>query len=128
MQLLLQDNLLFTTVKIAYHGLEVAIDKVLIDTGSVSTLLSVDSVENVAIFPEPDDPLHIIRGVGGSEIVFLKRVDYVEVGTYQLSQFAVEIGAMDYGFAINGILGMDFLLQAGAILDLNQMNINFTAK
>lgn len=32
---------------------------------------------------------------------------------------------MDYGFAINGILGMDFLVSAGAIINLREMTIEF---
>jgi hypothetical protein len=32
---------------------------------------------------------------------------------------------MDYGFEIQGILGMDFLLQAGAIIDLGELNLRF---
>ena len=37
----------------------------------------------------------------------------------------VEIGAMDYGFSINGILGMDFLRAAGAILNLRDLTMSF---
>jgi hypothetical protein len=32
---------------------------------------------------------------------------------------------MDYGFEINGILGMDFLTRAGAVLDLGDLTIDF---
>lgn len=32
---------------------------------------------------------------------------------------------MDYGFEINGILGMDFLINAGAIINLRSMTIEF---
>lgn len=123
--LILQDNLLFTSVNICFRGVEIVIDRVLIDTGSVSTILSADKVEKAALFPEPDDPLHIIRGVGGSEVVFMKQLDFLSVTGVKLPQFAVEIGAMDYGFSINGILGMDFLLQAKAILDLKRLCIDF---
>jgi hypothetical protein len=82
-------------------------------------------VEAINIFPEPNDTLHIVRGVGGSEVVFVKQLDYLQLGTQRLIDFAVEIGAMDYGFAINAILGMDFLLQAGAIIDLHTMQMTF---
>jgi hypothetical protein len=34
---------------------------------------------------------------------------------------------MDYGFRINGILGMDFLTQAGAIINLQEMKIEFAS-
>ncbi len=32
---------------------------------------------------------------------------------------------MDYGFEMNGILGMDFLMRAGAIINLREMSITF---
>jgi len=32
---------------------------------------------------------------------------------------------MDYGFEINGILGMDFLLQTGAIINLRDLSLDF---
>lgn len=36
------------------------------------------------------------------------------------------VGGMDYGFEINGILGMDFLKRARAIIDLGKLIIEFT--
>jgi len=33
---------------------------------------------------------------------------------------------MDYGFEINGILGMDFLMKAGAVIDLQDLQIDFS--
>ena len=32
---------------------------------------------------------------------------------------------MDYGFEINGILGMDFLTSIGAVINLRELNISF---
>jgi hypothetical protein len=37
----------------------------------------------------------------------------------------VEIGGVDYGFAINGILGMDFLRATGAIVNLNDLTLSW---
>jgi hypothetical protein len=31
---------------------------------------------------------------------------------------------MDYGFAIDGIIGTDFLLQVGAVIDLSRLEIH----
>jgi len=39
--------------------------------------------------------------------------------------FEIEIGGMDYGFEINGILGMDFIIRAKAIINLAEMRIDF---
>jgi len=45
----------------------------------------------------PNDKLHRLRGVGGHEHVFLRRVDRFAVGEHGLDDFDIEIGEMDYG-------------------------------
>ena len=52
-------------------------------------------------------------------------VDNLKLGECSINDFEVEIGGMDYGFEINGILGMDFLLHAEAIINLRAMKIEF---
>jgi hypothetical protein len=47
------------------------------------------------------------------------------LGDYVFENFEIEIGGMDYGFEINGILGMDFLLLAGAMINLRDKQIEF---
>ena len=108
MRLQLQDNLPFTAVTLYDRGQSIEILNVLIDTGSATTILAADAVHKVQIVPEPDDTLYTIRGVGGSEVVFSRKVDALELGECHLDQFEIEVGGMDYGFSINGILGMDF--------------------
>lgn len=125
MRLELEGNLPFVAIKVGYRGEELVIRKVLIDTGSAGTLLSVDAVALIGLFPLPEDSLHTIRGIGGSEVVFSRPVDYLAVGDRTLDGFEDEIGGMDYGFEINGILGMDFLTRAGAVLDLSNLTIGF---
>ena len=125
MQLLLRDDLPFTTVRINYLGEAIEIDNVLVDTGSASTIFASDVLASINVTPEPDDKLYAIRGVGGSETVFSREMDFVQVGEKQLDQFEIEIGGMDYGFEINGILGMDFLATVGAIINLRELRIEF---
>jgi predicted aspartyl protease len=114
------------TVGLSYEGQSIEIQDVLVDTGSASTLFAADAVAAISLFPQPTDELRLIRGVGGTEAVFSRTIDNVEVGGRQLAQFEIEIAGMDYGFAINGILGMDFLTRTGAIIDLAKMQIEFT--
>jgi hypothetical protein len=45
------------------------------------------------------------------------------LGELQINDFEIEVGAMDYGFEIDGIVGMDFLTQVGAIIDLAKSEI-----
>lgn len=125
MQLSLKHNLPFTSVSVAYEGQEVEVDHVLVDTGSASTIFAADIVATIEIAPLPDDVLHTIRGVGGSEVVFSRVVDYIQVGDRRLTSLEIEVGGMDYGFEISGILGMDFLAEVGAIINLQDMRIDF---
>ena len=126
-QLSLKYDLPFTTVSIAHNGMTMGIPDVLVDTGSASTILAVDIVANVQISPRADDILHTLHGIGGSEVVFTRRIDYLKVGERSIADFEIEVGGMDYGFKINGILGMDFLTRAGAIINLQEMRIEFAS-
>ena len=125
MQLWLKDNLPFTTVTLGYRGQELEIENILVDTGSASTIFAADGLAAIQIIPLPDDILHTIRGVGGSETVFSRVVDYVKVGEKRLAGLEIEVGGMEYGFEFDGILGMDFLTNAGAIINLCDMLIDF---
>jgi len=125
MLLSLKDNLPFTSVILCYQDHTLEISNVLVDTGSASTIFAADVVFNIQIAPSADDVLHTIQGVGGSEVVFTRRVDYLKLGEQSLKNFEIEVGGMDYGFEINGILGMDFLVQAGVVINLHEFSIEF---
>jgi len=128
MELLLKENLPFITVTIDYEGANLNIQNVLVDTGSASTIFAADVVATIGIVPELTDMLQTIQGVGGMEVVFMRRVDGLQVEAHRLLNFDIEIGGMDYGFEINGILGMDFLMQTGAVINLRDMTIEFSSE
>jgi hypothetical protein len=123
MRIELRAGLPFVTVRLRHAEQELTLHDVLLDTGSAGTLFATDSVSAIGLVYEPDDALHRIHGVGGSEFVFMKRVDQVSGGELQVSDFAVEVGAMDYGFQLDGIIGTDFLLTVGAVIDLSTLAI-----
>jgi hypothetical protein len=124
----LRDGLPFTKVTVNYRGNEIEITDILIDTGSASTIISADAVSKINLYPLPEDPISIIRGVGGNEVVFSRRIDALKVGETELLNFDVEIGSMDYGFKISGIIGMDFLVASGALINLKNSTITFSPK
>ena len=120
MQLTLRDDLILTYVTVAYQGREVEVPDLVVDTGSATTMLSTDIVGQIGVVPESQDTLHVVRGIGGTEVVFSRRVDRLQVGARAVEQFEIEVGGIDTAFDINGILGMDFLLQTGAIINLGR--------
>jgi hypothetical protein len=125
MQFVLKDNLPFTSVVIGYKGSEVEVTNVLIDTGSATSIFSTDIVEHIQIVPLPQDILQVSREIGGTEVDFKRRVDFLKLGEFRLPDFEIEVGGMDYGFDIHGILGMDFLIGSGASINLKTMQIQF---
>jgi len=124
MRIQVRDGLPSVTVTLLYRGQQLDLANVLLDTGSAGTLFAADQVLAVGLQYEADDLVQRIRGVGGAEFVFIKRIDRLSVGELQVSDFDIEVGAMDYGFAIDGIIGTDFLLQVGAVIDLSRLEIH----
>lgn len=47
------------------------------------------------------------------------------LGIRRANAVKVSFGGMDYGFAINGILGADFLTRARAVIELGRLTIHF---
>ncbi len=125
MKLELRHRLPFVSATLDHQGGSVELKPVLIDTGSASTVLSADVVEAVGITPQPDDVINKLRGIGGTEVVYMRVVDRLSLGEASVSNFEVEVGGMDYGFEIEGILGMDFLRQTGAVISLKDLTIQF---
>lgn len=123
MRIRLRDGLPLVGVVLQYRSQRVAFDNVLLDTGSASSVFSADSLLALGVIYEPEDSVHRIRGVGGSEFVFSKQLDRLSLDALALDDCPIEVGAMEYGVEFDGILGMDFLASVGAVIDLGQMEI-----
>ncbi|MEK3899808.1 retropepsin-like aspartic protease [Paenibacillus sp. FSL R7-0179] len=95
----------FVSMTVVFRGRELRLEKVLLDTGSASTLLNANVVQEIGMVPEGNDIVDMIRGVGGVEYVYTKYLDSIIVDEAILKDFQVEIGNMDYGMEIDGILG-----------------------
>ncbi|PTX17787.1 retropepsin-like aspartic protease [Halanaerobium congolense] len=110
-------------MEVGYRDKEKSLDNVLIDTGSASSILKAELVEDIGIKLEPEDTIGSVRGVGGSEFVYIKKIDSLSIGDLNVEDFKIDIGEMDYGFDIDVIIGMDFLQRTGAIIDLDKGTI-----
>ncbi len=61
------------------------------------------------------------------ETVYARRIPSPTIDQVTLRDFEVDIGGMTYGFPINGILGMDVLTTAGALVNLQRLSIEFAS-
>ena len=123
MKIRILEGLAYVTATLNHQGRELVIENVILDTGSVSTVFSADKVSEIGLLMESHDPIHRMWGVGGTEFVFGKHVTGLALGNLEVSDFAIQVGAMDYGLAIEGIIGLDFLVQAQAIIDLDRLEV-----
>lgn len=119
----LKYGLPFCSIDIKHKGKILNLDNILIDTGSGGTILKMEEVEKINITIDVTDSIESIQGVGGSEFVYKKVIDKVSLGDFSVNDFKVEIGVMDYGFDINGIIGVNFLKEINAVIDLKEMII-----
>lgn len=122
--LILRNRLPFTQITITHNGNVICISNVLIDTGSMSTIISTETASMLGLKPELDDKLHTICGVGGAEYVYQKLVESIELDKSIISSIKIQVGAMDYGFEINAIIGMDYLRASGAVIDTDNMTLS----
>lgn len=123
MRLTLRHELMFTTMTVVHRGVEIVVADVLVDTGAASTVVNADVVAAGGLVPEPDDVLRALRGVGGREHVFVRRLERLVVGGVAVAPFEVEVGEMDYGITMGGILGMDYLRAVGAVVDVGALHL-----
>ena len=122
-KLIIEDGLLLTDMEVTFNGHLLHLQRVLVDTGSGSTVVSTDLAESIGIVAEENDMIYRITGVGGSEFVYSKTVNSVKIGDMQTKDFAIEIGAMNYGFDLDGIIGLDLLQQLKAIINIDELTI-----
>jgi hypothetical protein len=123
MKIRLEQGLAYVEAVLAFRGRSLFLRDTILDTGSSSTIFAADRLLEIGIVPEPSDALHRLRGVGGTEYAFTKRLGLLAVGDMDVPDFEIEVGAMDYGFPAEGILGLDYLLRTGALIDLRRLEL-----
>ncbi|RIJ63469.1 hypothetical protein CW357_06945 [Rummeliibacillus sp. TYF005] len=125
-KLIIEDGLLLTDLKVIFRGKSLSLNRVLVDTGSGGTIISTDLAQSIDLIPEVDDTIYRISGVGGSEFVFSKMVDTIKIGEAEATDFPLEIGAMNYDFDLDGIVGLDLLKEMKANINLEKLTIEFS--
>ena len=123
MKLALKRGLPFTELTVVHQGKALALDRVLIDTGSAACVFSADSLLEIGVALDVGDSLRRVRGVGGAEFVFTKRLQTIRLGEAEVMDFEVEVGAMDYGLDLHAIVGVDLLMAAHMVIDLARLEL-----
>lgn len=120
-----RDRLLFASIEITYKGITKVIDNVVIDTGAAGSIISPDAVDDIGIYAELGDRLIEYYGVGGSvHNAFIKRIDKIKIADRTIENIDIDFGLIDTEGEINGLIGLDILLEIGATIDLKNLIID----
>lgn len=126
MKIEFRNGLLFTSIQVGYRGVTKEIANIVIDTGAAETIISPDVVEDMGLIAADEDEINSFYGIGGSmHYFFSKHVDMIRFGACSLESPKMDFGVIDPSGAINGLLGLDFLMQVKAVIDLGKLTVKF---
>lgn len=117
------EDLLIVPITLRAKDQEIVLPRMAIDTGSASTLLKSDDLRKINIEPPDDAMLRKIRGIGGFEQVLEFPIPYIAIDNVSLTNFTIQAGAVNYGFPMDGLLGLNFLRAVHANIDLSYLRL-----
>lgn len=121
-----EEGLLFTTIEIHFKDKSKIVNNIVIDTGASMSIISPDIVDDIGIFAEADDRIVSSMGIGGNiHNSFEKNVDMIKIGNKGLDNIKLDFGIIDPKGKINGLLGLDILIELGVLIDLDRFEIRF---
>ena len=123
MKIRLEEGVPLVSLSITLEGTTIDLERVLLDTGSGGTLVSSDRLLEAGLRADPSDRIVSIRGVGGVEFVLQKHASEVRLGELVVREAPVQVGALDYGLDIDGIVGTDVLHATGAVIDMGTLEL-----
>lgn len=117
-------GLLYTSIELKYQQKSIIIEDVIIDTGASHTIIATEYLEEMDIPFLDDDELVKAPGYGGTVCYSVrKRLDEVRCGNLIINDIKLDFGVIDPEDRINGLIGLDFLIGVGSIIDLVDLKI-----
>jgi Aspartyl protease len=123
LKLRLENKLLFCTAEVRHQGQSLLLEHILLDTGSATTVIRVDHALELGLAFESSHSIRRMFGVGGTELVYRHHLDLIQVDDLLRASALVDVGDLQYGFELDGILGLDFLIANWAVIDLESMTL-----
>lgn len=117
------DGLLYVSMTLVFRNNFRQIDHLILDTGASHSVISMDLVEDMGIYGEPEDEIVVMHGIGGVERSIRKQVDALRFGTYRMSNVKLDFANFDEHFGINGLVGSDILVAGRFTIDLDTMEL-----
>lgn len=121
MNLQYKNNLLFTSIELNYHSKTITIKDIVLDTGASFCIFEPFILSELGLTITPMDEIETFYGVNGVYNYIRRTADYIALDNFKLTNIDFYIGTVDEN--INGLLGLDALIKANALIDLNKMKL-----
>ena len=116
------------SLNLSYRGRHARIDRVVVDTAATKTNLYRSKLSDAGLSLDRPHGFRAVVGVGGSESSAMYIFDEVAVeDIIGIAPFVVDLGPAHYGRDLGGLLGIDSLKPAGAVVNLRDWTIEFAA-
>ncbi|MFZ3590223.1 aspartyl protease family protein [Bacillus sp. DJP31] len=127
MRIRVENGLPIASVRIEYAGESKMFNNVLVDTGCAVTIFDTDLMDEIGL---TIDFVHGVAttmyGVGGKgEVCNQQKVNGLSVDGQLLSDFNIQLGMIQDMYGFNGLLGFDFMLKTGLIIDFNLLETQY---
>ncbi len=114
-----KNGLLYTDIEILIENKSIIVKDIIIDTGASHTIISSSYLEESDIGFNDDDTIVKASGYGGTvQYSVRKLVNKVTCGDITLENIKLDFGEINPEEKVNGLLGLDFLINANLIIDL----------
>lgn len=113
----LEDGLPFITLTLHFKGEKLELDKVLVDSGSSTCVFDTLDMFTLGLSFDGTEEIRKMSGIGGDEYVLEKSIDAIEIDGVQSLQWTIQMGDIQYGYGIRGVVGSDLLSYFAALLD-----------
>lgn len=119
-----KNGLLYASVILQHGNKSITVDDVIVDTGAYHTIILTDYLKDLDVEFTEDDELVKSSGYGGLQMSSVRKsIDRVTIGDISLANMKIDFGEIDPYERVNGLIGLDFLITVGIIIDLVDLTV-----
>lgn len=123
MKLEYRDGLLYTSIQITHHGKTATINNIVVDTGASYCIIEPSAIEDLGLIFTKDDEIETFYGVNSLFSYVKRTADTLKIGDKSVENINFYVGTVDE--SVDGLLGLDVLINSGAVIDLKNLEIKF---
>jgi hypothetical protein len=127
MKIRIEDGLPLATVELVYFDKKIVLQDVLIDTECSVTIFDTDILAEIGVVIDFAKGIPTtMYGVGGKgEVCSQQKVSELYIDGQPLYDFNLQLGMVKDMYGFDGLIGIDFMLETGILLDFHSLKTTY---